>query len=117
MIRGDRGSGTILAVGAIAALVSVTVVLLQLGTAVSTRHRAEAAADLGALAAASHALDGVESACGQAGLVAERMGAVLAECRFDGWAAQVSVTVAGPVSIAGWGQARGTARAEPVPEG
>ncbi|GAB2936197.1 hypothetical protein GCM10027047_36020 [Rhodococcus aerolatus] len=114
---GDRGSGTVLAVGAIGAIVAVMALLLQVGAAVSTRHRAEAAADLGALAAASYALEEEESACGRAGLVAARMGGVLAECRFDGWAAVVAVTVDGPVSVAGLGSARGVARAEPVPEG
>lgn len=114
---GDSGSGTVLAVGAIGAIVAVMALLLQVGAAVSTRHRAEAAADLGALAAAAYALDGEEDACGRAGVVASRMGGVLAECRLDGWAAVVSVTVDGPVSLVGLGSARGVARAEPVPEG
>lgn len=113
----DRGSGTVLAVGAIGAIVAVLALLLQLGAAVSTRHRAEAAADLGALAAASYALDGSKSACGRAGVVASRMGGTLVECRLDGWAAVVTVAVDGPVSMAGLGSARGVARAEPVPEG
>jgi secretion/DNA translocation related TadE-like protein len=102
-------------VGAIGAIVAVLVLLLQLGSAVSARHRAEAAADLGALAAAAYALDGPESACGRAGVVATRMGGLLAECRLDGWAAVVEVTVDGPGSLAGLGRATGRARAEPVP--
>lgn len=110
----DRGSATIWAVSAIAALVTLTVVVLALGAAVSTRHRAEAAADLAALAAASHALDGVEAACARADVVTDGMGAQLVRCELDGWDAVVEVDVRGPTTLSGLGSGHGRARAGPV---
>lgn len=111
----DRGSATIWAVAAMAALLAVAVVVLQLGTAVATRHRAEAAADLAALAAASHAVSGPEQACDQARRVVSAMGGELVRCELHGWDAVVVVSVAGPAVVAELGAARGRARAGPVP--
>ncbi len=63
---GDRGSATVWSVGAIAVLCVVFGVVLALGQAVATRHRAAGAADLAALAAADHWADGRRSACARA---------------------------------------------------
>jgi secretion/DNA translocation related TadE-like protein len=110
----DRGSATIWAVSAVAVLLAVTMLVLQLAAAVSTRHRAEAAADLAALAAAAHAVQGPDSACALASTVTEGMDAELVRCELDGWDAVVEVTVAGPASLSGLGSGRGRARAGPV---
>lgn len=111
----DRGSATIWAVSAIAALVTLTVVVLALGAAVSTRHRAEAAADLAALAVASHALEGVDSACARAHVVTDGMGARLVRCELDGWDAIVEVDASSPMALSGLSSGHGRARAGPVP--
>lgn len=108
----ERGSATIWAVAAMTALVAVVVLVLQLGSAVATRHRAESAADLAALAVAAHVLEGRDAACGRARTVTDGMGATLARCELDGWDAVVEVDVAGP---AGLGSGHGRARAGPVP--
>ncbi|WP_234790556.1 Rv3654c family TadE-like protein, partial [Mycobacteroides abscessus] len=64
----------------IAVLLALTAGGAAVGSAVVARHRAQAAADLSALAGAQHALYGVTPACGEAGTVARRMGAVVASC-------------------------------------
>ncbi len=84
--------------------------VLWFGSAVVARHRAEAAADLAALAAAVGVVDGERAACADARWVVERMGGVLRSCRLSGWDALVEVDVAfGP-----FGSAAGRARAGPV---
>lgn len=110
----DRGSATIWGVSAMAALLAVTVVVLQLGTAVATRHRAEAAADLAALGAAAYAVEGEVTACERARVVTDSMDAELARCELQGWDAVVEVRLAGPATLAGLGSASGRARAGPV---
>ena len=111
----ERGSATVLAVVMIAALVTVSAAAVQLGAAVGTRHRAEAAADLAALAAATRAVQGVAAACDSARVVTEGMGTELVRCDLDGWHAVVQVRAQGPVSVLGWGSGHGRARAGPVP--
>jgi secretion/DNA translocation related TadE-like protein len=64
-----------------------------LGAAVIARHRAEAAADLGALAAASHAAEGPARACDRARWVADRLGATLLTCRWQRLDALVEVQI------------------------
>lgn len=65
------------------ALLTLTWGGLVLGAAVTARHRAQAAADLAALSAASRAATGQAAACGVAELVARSMGATLTGCVFD----------------------------------
>jgi secretion/DNA translocation related TadE-like protein len=62
----DRGAATIfvLAVGLV--LVSSGIAGAAVGSARIGRHRAQAAADLGALAGAAQAIEGTEAACGRA---------------------------------------------------
>lgn len=97
-----------------AALMAVVGVVLHLGAAVGARHRAEAAADLGALAAAARAVEGPEVACTKAAVVTSGMAVTLTSCRLDGWDAVVEVDAAGPAVIAALGSAHGRARAGPV---
>lgn len=100
--RSTRGAATVL-------VVALTGVLLLLGTAlgvvagmITDHRRAQAAADLAALAGASTAADGGD-ACGAAAAVADANGAVLATCAVEGRDVRVQVTVAGP-RWRGWGE-------------
>ncbi|GAA3994886.1 hypothetical protein GCM10022247_13300 [Allokutzneria multivorans] len=82
---------TVLAAVGIAGLVSVLALLIGLGSAQVQRHRAEAAADLAALAAAGQALAGTVAPCRAAERVGARMAVVVTSCRLDGWDALVEV--------------------------
>ena len=88
--------------------------LLWFATAVVTRHRAESAADLAALAAAGVAVAGEERACAQARWVTEQMGVELRSCRLSGWDALVEVTATPPGGLGVFGPAAARARAGPV---
>ena len=111
---GERGSATILGAWLLAVLLGVFTVGLQLGAAVATRHQAQAAADLAALATAAGVLTGPEAACGQARRVAERMSAELTGCELQGWNAIVRVSARPPGLIERFGVVHATARAGPV---
>ncbi|MEW1562212.1 Rv3654c family TadE-like protein [Streptomyces sp. NPDC093509] len=80
----DQGSATVWAVGAMAALCAVFFVVLAMGHAAVTRHRAAGAADLAALAAADHWSDGGTVACARAGRVARAQNARLVRCAVQG---------------------------------
>ena len=71
------------------ALCAVFALVLELGQAVTARHRAGGAADLAALAAADRALEGSEAACEAAGRVALAQKAVLVRCSVQGEIADV----------------------------
>ncbi|GAA4551516.1 Rv3654c family TadE-like protein [Amycolatopsis samaneae] len=79
----DAGVATVWTAAAVAALVSVAALVFLLGAAMAARHRLEAAADLGALAAASHAAEGPARACERARWVAEHLSAVVLSCRWE----------------------------------
>lgn len=111
---GDDGYATVWAVGVIAVVLVVTLVGLDLGMAVTSRHRAEAAADLAALAAASHAGDGEPAACAYAARIGEGMAARLVECRLSGWEARVQLEARVPLFLGAGRAAFGRARAGPV---
>ncbi|MEU8631582.1 Rv3654c family TadE-like protein [Amycolatopsis sp. NPDC048633] len=81
--RPDDGVATIWTAMAVAALTGVAVLAFWLGTAVLARHRAESAADLSALAAASHAAEGPTRACDRARWIADRMAVSLLTCRWQ----------------------------------
>ncbi|WP_399433355.1 Rv3654c family TadE-like protein [Streptomyces sp. WAC05950] len=68
--------------------------VLLLGQAVVARHRAAAAADLAALAAAATWAHGPDTACATALRVARAQGAELAGCRLGGEVAEVEARVA-----------------------
>lgn len=115
--RADGGAATIIAVAMIAVLLALTAGGAAVGSAVVARHRAQAAADLSALAGAQHALYGVTLACAEAGAVARRMGAVVAGCTVEDLDVVVAVSV--PVMLGRFGArpARAAARAGPIGEG
>jgi secretion/DNA translocation related TadE-like protein len=109
--RGDeRGSATVVAVAMVAVLLCVTGAGAYVGSVLTARHRAQAAADLAALAAAQRLPAGPAAACAQAAAVARAMRVGDAHCGVDGL--DVVVTVAVPVAFAG--VARAAARAGPV---
>jgi secretion/DNA translocation related TadE-like protein len=83
-----------------------------LGAAVVARHRAQAAADLAALAAAARVTAGPESACRQANAVARAMRVSAADCVVDDL--DVVVTVEVGLAAGRWGTARAAARAGPA---
>lgn len=86
----DQGSATVWSVGAIAVLCVVFGVVLALGQAVVTRHRAAGGADLAALAAADHWADGDAGACARAGRVAREQGTRLVRCALVGEVSDVT---------------------------
>lgn len=89
-IRGaDRGVATVWVAVTTVALCAVFALVLELGQAVTARHRAGGAADLAALAAADRALEGPEAACEAARRVALAQKAVLVRCTVHGEIADV----------------------------
>lgn len=95
---------------------TMAAVAAVMGRAVVTisRHRAERAADLSALAAAAHPSKGPDRACDVAERVAHDNGARLVACRFDvPFVAEVTVDVRQPMR---WlpGPVRASARAGPL---
>lgn len=71
-------------------LCAVFAVVLGLGQAVATRHKAGGAADLAALAAADRALRGTEAACGAAREVARAQDTEVVRCAIQGEIADVT---------------------------
>lgn len=115
--RSEEGSGTVLALTIIAALLVLTVVIAGLIGVVSANRRASAAADLSALAAAD-AYRGLTEGdpCAVAVDLAERHGAHLESCTFPDRPETVEVTVAvpvaGPMGMLGPARVRARAGAE-----
>jgi secretion/DNA translocation related TadE-like protein len=97
-----------------AVLLAITVGGVYVGSAVIARHRAQAAADLAAVAAAMRLGAGTSAACSQASALARAMGTAVAQCVVEDL--DVVITVETPVSLGriGVGPARATARAGPV---
>ncbi len=110
----DAGVATVWAAVGVVVLLGLMTAGLDLGAAVAARHRAAAAADLAALAAAGNAVHGAEVACGRARHVAVRMDGAVTLCTVAGWEAFVEVTVSPSLRLLGLGQARARARAGPV---
>ncbi|MFL5912181.1 MAG: Rv3654c family TadE-like protein [Gaiellaceae bacterium] len=88
----DRGSGTVWMLALIGLTWSVAVMAMTVGGVRAARHRAYAAADLAALAAASHTADGRQRACGVAARIAHASGGRLRRCTFHGRVSDVVVT-------------------------
>lgn len=91
--RGERGAGSVLVLSMVAVLAVATGAVLVLVSAVAVRHRAAAAADLAALAAAQSVLSGPAQACGLAARVAGELGGTLVTCELHGRIAEVAVSV------------------------
>jgi secretion/DNA translocation related TadE-like protein len=115
MRRGqDRGAATVWLLAAGLVMVAMGVAAAAFGTATVARHRAQAAADLGALAGARRAVEGSASACARAAEIVTANGGRLAACSLDGFDLTITVDLAvSPVrGIAR--TAHGSARAGPV---
>ncbi|MEU9794113.1 Rv3654c family TadE-like protein [Streptomyces sparsogenes] len=94
---GDRGSATVWTALTATALCVVFAAVLAAGQIMVARHRAGAAADLAALAAADHGLEGAEAACGLARRVAAAQGTRVVRCALRGAVADLRVAArAGP---------------------
>ncbi len=90
----DEGSASVLVVGVVAAIVTITVGLLAVAAAVLASHRARLAADLAALAGATRLESGSPSdACAVAAGVAERNHGRLVTCRPIGPVLDLTVAV------------------------
>ncbi|MEV7561506.1 Rv3654c family TadE-like protein [Streptomyces sp. NPDC089795] len=112
----DRGSATVWAALVATVLGAVFGGVLLLGQVVVARHRAAAAADLAALAAAATWAHGPETACATARRVARAQGAALVGCLVRGEVAEVTAEVAaGPFTPAV--RARAGPPAEPAGRG
>jgi secretion/DNA translocation related TadE-like protein len=116
-LRRDRGSASLwlLAVGLI--LVAGALAAAAIGAARVTRHRAQVAADLGALAGAARVLEGRDVACARAAAYVARNGGRLRSCLVDGLDVQIAVEVPAPAlpGLHGPGRtATASARAGPV---
>lgn len=111
---GDRGSATVLVLASVAVLCVVAAAGVVLGQAAVTRHRAEAAADLGALAAADRVLEGPVAGCARAAAVVRAGGAALTRCDWEAAVVSIEVEVRPPGVLGGLGRARARARAAPA---
>lgn len=111
----DRGSMTVLMLGVIAGALVLAVLVGGLVRGITARGHAQAAADLGALAAGEVAAVGGPDPCDVARRVAERNGAALTRCEVaDGGMVELVTTVA-VQPLPGWQEiAQATARAGPV---
>jgi secretion/DNA translocation related TadE-like protein len=103
----------VLAAAMIGVLVTFAAAGASLGAAVIARHRAQAAADLGALAAAGALTAGPEVACAQATAIASAMRTTVAQCRVDDL--DVVLTVHAEVRLGRWGIGPATAAARAGP--
>jgi secretion/DNA translocation related TadE-like protein len=86
-------------------LLAFTVGGFHIGSAVVARHRAQAAADLAALAAAARVPDGVDAACARATGIAQAMNVAVADCTVDDLDVVITIRA---------GKAQAAARAGPA---
>ena len=89
----ESGSGTVLMLMASAVVLAIGLCLAALGCVAVARHRAASAADLAALAAYAHVLEGQPSACRAAAAVLTPVGAELVACAIVDGVAEVSAQV------------------------
>ncbi|MFG1998413.1 Rv3654c family TadE-like protein [Spirillospora sp. NPDC048911] len=91
------------------------VAAMTVGSVRAARHRADAAADLAALAGAARLAEGRAAACQAAELIAARSGGRLSACEVRGRIVEISVTIVLNVPIARSGlRVSSRARAGPV---
>ncbi|MEV6432782.1 Rv3654c family TadE-like protein [Nocardia sp. NPDC051463] len=119
MTRGqaERGGATVSACLALVGLIGVALLVGQVGVVVVSRHHAQAAADLAALAAAGALEQGAEAGCAQALEIARHMRARIHECEVTRWDVTVAVVRNVPIGLYGKWTVRAVARAGPVEDG
>jgi secretion/DNA translocation related TadE-like protein len=93
-----------------AVLLAATFGAVQVGSAVIARHRAQAAADMAALAAASLMPAGLPAACDKAAAVARAMRTAVSSCTADALDVTVTVDAQLPLAPTNIGPARAAAR-------
>ncbi|MDF9877854.1 Rv3654c family TadE-like protein [Cellulosimicrobium cellulans] len=112
----ERGAGTVLVLGVVAAVLVLALGLAALAHAQAARGAAQTGADLAALAAATAARDGWDP-CGRAREVAARNAASVTACgEQDGGVVRVDVASTTGVTVLGvaLGRASAAARAGPA---
>lgn len=92
--RDDRGSASIWVLGVGLATVLAALAVATAAGVLVARQRAQAAADLGALAGARHALAGEATACRYAARIVEANGAIMERCRLTGLDLTITVSAA-----------------------
>lgn len=118
-LRDEEGFATVAGAAVVAALAVILVGVLYVGAAVLARHRAQTAADLGALAAASAHVSGRDDACTVARewVSAQDGSPSVADCVIDGQDVIVHITVRVRLGGLGVRVATAAARAGPVTTG
>lgn len=111
--RDERGVATVLAVGLLGMVLVVTLVAVAVAALVGARHRAETAADLGALAGAVAARDGSD-ACAAAARVSAANDGLLTACVVADRTVEVTVTVTTGQLLGRTWEVTGAARAGPA---
>ncbi|WP_169949831.1 Rv3654c family TadE-like protein [Microbispora sp. H11081] len=110
----ERGSATIWTIALMTGVWAVAMAVVLVGVARVARHRAQSAADLGALGAARIALAAPDEACARAEAIATANRASLRSCSLSDGVAEVAVTVRFAVPLLGPATAAASARAGPV---
>ena len=113
----EHGSATVVMLGVILVVLTLTVCGLLLVSAVLASHRSRAAADLAALAAAGALMQGEPPpvACQRAEQVAAANHGLMQQCAAVGTEARISVAV--PAGVRGLGVAMARSRAGPGSSG
>jgi secretion/DNA translocation related TadE-like protein len=106
-VTSDRGSASLWVLGVGLAVLLFAGAVAAAGSVLVAKHRAQAAADLGALAGAVRAAEGPDVTCARVRQIVENNRASLVECRVDG----LDVIVGAEVEPAGVGRAIGPALA------
>lgn len=112
MTRDQRGAASLLATACLGVLLLLGMALGVVGAMVADHRRAQAAADLAALAGAA-ALQSGQDGCARASRVASANAATLTTCRVEGRDVLVTVRTAGPRWLGQVGDLEGRARAGP----
>jgi secretion/DNA translocation related TadE-like protein len=107
----DRGSASLWLLGVALAVLLLAGTVAMAGGLVVARHRAQSAADLGALAGAQRAVEGAGVACPAAERIVRANGGRMVSCRVEGLDVVITVRVPGP---AGWNDGEASARAGPA---
>jgi len=115
--RDSSGSATVWALLAVVLIWTMAAVGAAEIAAVQTRHRADAAADAAALAAAGEGGLDPDAACADAREAAARVGADLVRCTLSGPYATVTVRMVPPSSLRWLGPVSARARAGPADTG
>lgn len=112
-LLGDDGSASVIGCAVMAGLIAITAALVHVGSVVAARHRAQAAADLAAVAVASALDRGIVRACEASEPITMRMRVRLRRCEIDEWDAVVEVSTA-VSALFGGKEATAVARAGPA---